>query len=77
MSNITLTQTAEKPITVATDEAINSFVDSRQGRLEACREGFLAISFCRRKNIVPLPIPLDAPGLVAAGLSGDTAARMR
>jgi hypothetical protein len=73
MSNITLTQTAENPITVATDEAISSFVDSRQG----CREGFPAMSLCRRKNIVPLPIPLDAPGLVAAGLSGDTAARMR
>jgi hypothetical protein len=32
MSSVTLAQTAEKPITVAIDEAINSFADNRQGR---------------------------------------------
>jgi hypothetical protein len=32
MSSITLAQTAEKPITVAIDEAISSFADNRQGR---------------------------------------------
>ena len=32
MSSMTLAQIAEKPITVATDEAISSFADSRQGR---------------------------------------------
>jgi hypothetical protein len=32
MSSITLAQIAEKPITVAIDEAINSFADNRQGR---------------------------------------------
>jgi hypothetical protein len=32
MSSITLAQTAEKPITVAIDEAIKSFADKRQGR---------------------------------------------
>ena len=37
---------AEKPITVATDEAINSFTDSRQHRLAA--------SF-RRWNHIPGP----------------------
>ena len=30
MSSMTLAQIAEKPITVATDEAISSFADSRQ-----------------------------------------------
>jgi hypothetical protein len=29
---MTLAQIAEKPITVATDEAINSFADTRRGR---------------------------------------------
>jgi hypothetical protein len=32
MSNITEAQIAEKPITVATEEAISSFADSRQRR---------------------------------------------
>ena len=32
VSSITLTHTAEKPITVAIDEAIKSFADKRQGR---------------------------------------------
>jgi hypothetical protein len=31
MSSMTLVQIAEKPITVATEEAINNFADSRQG----------------------------------------------
>jgi hypothetical protein len=33
MSSITLAQTAENPITVATEEAISNFADSRQRRL--------------------------------------------
>jgi hypothetical protein len=33
MSIMTLAQIAEKPITVATDETISSFADTRQGRL--------------------------------------------
>jgi hypothetical protein len=33
MSSITLAQMVEKPITVATDEAISSFADSRHGRV--------------------------------------------
>ena len=32
MSSMTLAQIAEKPITVATDETISNFADSRQGR---------------------------------------------
>jgi hypothetical protein len=32
MSSITLMQIAEKPITVAIEDAINSFADKRQGR---------------------------------------------
>jgi hypothetical protein len=33
MSSITLTQIAEKPITVIIEQAISSFADSRQGWL--------------------------------------------
>jgi hypothetical protein len=33
MSSMTLAQIAVKPITVANEEAISSFADSRQGRL--------------------------------------------
>ena len=32
MSSSTLAQTAEKPMTVATEEAISNFADSRHGR---------------------------------------------
>ena len=47
MSSMTLAQIAEKPITVATDDAISNFADSRQGRLA---------TLLRRPNgIVPLP----------------------
>jgi hypothetical protein len=44
MSSMTLTQMAEKPITVATEAAISNFADSRQRRRFTI--------FCRRKNIV-------------------------
>src|ERR1700722_17151814 len=47
MSSLTLTQTAEKPITVTTEEAISSFADSRQGRL--------ALSLRRPNPITLLP----------------------
>jgi hypothetical protein len=53
MSSMTPAQTAEKPITVATDEAINSFADTRHGRWAAP---------VRRPNgIHSLPATLDAP----------------
>jgi hypothetical protein len=32
MSSMTLAQIVEKPITVATDDAISNFADNRQGR---------------------------------------------
>jgi hypothetical protein len=33
MSNMTLAQIAEKPMTVTTEEAISNFADNRHGRL--------------------------------------------
>jgi hypothetical protein len=53
MSNMTLAQTAENPMTVATDEAISSFADSRQARS--------APFLLRRNRMHPLPIVLHAP----------------
>jgi hypothetical protein len=50
---MTPVQMAEKPITVATDEAINSFADSRQGRM--------AVPVRRPNSIRSLPVALDAP----------------
>ena len=44
MSSSTLAQIAEKPITVATDDTISNFADSRQGRR--------AKSLCRPKPIM-------------------------
>jgi hypothetical protein len=63
MSSTTLAQIVEKPITVATEEAISNFVDSRQGRL--------AKPLRRPKAICSLPNPPNAPSVVAARLSGD------
>ena len=64
MSSMTLAQIAEKPITVTTDEAISSFADSRQGRSgHALRR--------RPNRIIRSRSPLDAPEIVAAGLSDD------
>jgi hypothetical protein len=40
---MTEAQMAEKPMTVATDEATSSFADTRQRRFAVC--------CCRRKNI--------------------------
>jgi hypothetical protein len=60
---MTLAQIVEKPITVATEEAISNFADSRQGRL--------AKPLRRPKAILCTPEPLDAPGIIAACLSGD------
>jgi hypothetical protein len=63
MSSMTLTQIEEKPITVTTDDAISNFADSRHGRLA---------TFLRRpKGIRSLPNLLNAPGIVAVGLSDD------
>jgi hypothetical protein len=50
---MTLAQIAEKPMTVATDDAISSFADSRQRRL--------AMPLRRPKGIQSLPILLVAP----------------
>ena len=36
MSSMTLVQIAEKPITVAIDDAINTLADNRQGRRSEC-----------------------------------------
>ena len=58
MSSSTLAQIAEKPITVATDEAISSFADSRQCRLpplllgpdriHSLRRQWMRFNHCRR-----------------------------
>jgi hypothetical protein len=55
MSSITLVQMAEKPITVATDEAINSFADNRQGLPDMSLRGplrahlkWMRQKYCRR-----------------------------
>jgi hypothetical protein len=45
MSNMTLVQIAEKPITVATEDAISNFADSRHDRLA---------TFPRRPNRISL-----------------------
>jgi hypothetical protein len=48
MSNMTSAQTAEKPITVTTDEAISNFADIRQGRLAVpmrCPNGIIRSRF--------------------------------
>jgi hypothetical protein len=50
---MTLAQIAENPMTVATDDAISSFADSRQRRL--------AMLLRRPKDIQSLPILLVAP----------------
>jgi hypothetical protein len=47
MSSITLTQIAEKPMTVIKEQAISNFADSRQGRL--------ALSLRRPNPIISLP----------------------
>ena len=67
MSSITLAQIAEKPITVATDEMISNFADSRQGR---------PATPCAIRIAWFAPDSLNAPGIVAAGLNGDSDALM-
>ncbi len=54
MSSMTLVQIAVKPITVAIDDAINSFADNRQGRRPGSflNQPFLATSLCRPNSIV-------------------------
>jgi hypothetical protein len=76
MSSITLAQIAEKPITVATDDAISSLADSRQGfldqgLLEGLPGGRAAMFLRHPKGIRSLPNLLDAPGFVAFGLNDD------
>jgi hypothetical protein len=60
---MTLAQIEEKPITVTTDETISNFADSRHGRLSTLMR--------RPKGISSLPNLLDAPGIVAFGLSEE------
>jgi hypothetical protein len=50
---MTLVQIAENPITVAIDDAINSFADNRQGRRPESvpNQPFLATSLCRPNSI--------------------------
>jgi hypothetical protein len=67
MSIMTEAQIAEKPITVATDEAISNLTDSRQRRLAVC---------FRRWNNIARSGELDAPGIVAADLSRDSRSTM-
>jgi hypothetical protein len=66
MSSITLAQIAEKPMTVATVEAISSFADSRQRRLAP---------FPRRNRMWYSNMPFCRGNIVAA-LSGDSDRRM-
>jgi hypothetical protein len=61
---MTLAQTAEKPITVAIDEAINSFADKRQGRPDKSR---------RLSRTEPLATSLGCARNIAAGLSDGNA----
>ena len=51
MSSMTLAQIAEKPITVAIDDTINSFADNRQGRRPEffLNQPILVTSLCRPK----------------------------
>jgi hypothetical protein len=50
---MTLVQIAEKPITVAIDDAINSFADNRQGRRPESlpNQPILVPSHCRSNGI--------------------------
>ena len=68
MSSMTLAQIAEKPMTVATDDAISNFADSRRGRL--------AMLLRRPKGIRSLPTAMNAPEIIAVGLSDDNDALM-
>jgi hypothetical protein len=61
---MTLAQIVENPITVATDDAISNLADSRQG--------LLVTSFRRPNRIVRSRVFLDAPGIVASALNGDS-----
>jgi hypothetical protein len=59
---MTEAQMAEKPITVAIDEAISSLTGNRQRRLAVC---------VRRCNGILAPENWNAPAIVAATLSQD------
>jgi len=50
---MTLVQIAENPITVAIDDAINSFADNRQGRRpgSVLNQPILVTSLCRPNSI--------------------------
>jgi hypothetical protein len=54
MSSMTLAQMVEKPITVAIDEAINSFADNRQRRRREYfpNQPFPVMSLCRLNSII-------------------------
>jgi hypothetical protein len=53
ISNITEAQIAEKPITVATEEAISSFADSRQAAANRVWPAFWSISRRRIASSAP------------------------
>jgi len=72
MSNMTLVQIAEKPITVANEEAISNFADRRQGRWAG---PFLTESLRRPNSIVRSSLP-ECTGNIVAALSGDSDAIM-
>jgi hypothetical protein len=73
MSNMTLAQIAEKPITVAIVDATRSLADSRQGRGPGLfpNEPFLVKSLRRPNGIVRSSLLVCARYVVVA-LSGDS-----
>ena len=76
MSSMTLAQIAEKPITVATEEAISSLADSRQGLLAgSVPKPVSATSFRRPNGIVRSNLP-ECAGNIVAALNGDNDAVM-
>jgi hypothetical protein len=78
---MTLEQIAEKPITVATEEAISSFADSRQGRwVRSLARSFSTktrpATLLRRLNSIARSSLPECTGNVVAALNGDSDAPM-
>jgi hypothetical protein len=77
MSNMTLAQIAEKPITVATDEAISNFADSRQGLRAGSVPARPVPAACfRRPNGIVRSNLLECTGNLVAALNRDSDALM-
>jgi hypothetical protein len=73
MSNMTLAQIAEKPITVATDEAISSFADSRHGlRAGSVPAKPVSAACFRRPNGIVRSNLLQWAGNLVAALNRDS-----